>query len=94
VDGSTLTHEFNAERIVSFFGASGDLTSFVPDRPGHDFRYGVTSDRVRKLGWEPTVGFEDGLASTVAWYREHRQWLYAAHNVDVVTRPRPPEGMG
>jgi dTDP-glucose 4,6-dehydratase len=92
--GTELSNLELAERIVALVGASDDLISFVPDRPGHDFRYGVTSDRLRGLGWEPTIGFDEGLASTVAWYREHRQWLYAAHNVDVVTRPRPAAGLG
>ena len=83
----------SAERIVALVGASDDLITFVPDRPGHDFRYGVTDERVRGLGWAPEIGFDDGLAETVAWYRDNRDWLYRAHDVDVVTRPRPPRGV-
>ena len=37
----------------------------------HDFRYGVDDTRLRALGWTPSVAFDDGLAATVAWYREH-----------------------
>lgn len=91
--GTELSNLELARRIVGLVGASDDLISFVPDRPGHDFRYGVTADRVRGLGWEPTVDFDEGLADTVAWYRDHREWLYRAHSVDVVTRPRPPQGV-
>ena len=72
---------------------SDDLIAFVPDRPGHDFRYGVTATRLRELGWEPAIGFDEGLAATVEWYRTHREWLYAAHEGDVVTAPRPPQGV-
>ena len=49
----------------------------MPDRPGHDFRYGVGADRLRALGWAPEVPFDDGLARTVEWYREHRDWIRA-----------------
>jgi dTDP-glucose 4,6-dehydratase len=89
--GTELSNLELAERIVQLVGVSDDLIAFVADRPGHDFRYGVSADRVRGLGWEPSIPFDDGLASTVDWYREHREWLYRAHAVDVVTRPRPPQ---
>jgi dTDP-glucose 4,6-dehydratase len=91
--GTELSNIDLAERIVALVGVSDDLIAFVPDRPGHDFRYGVSSDRLRVLGWAPTIGFDDGLADTVGWYRDHREWLYQAHGVDVVTRPRPPQGV-
>jgi dTDP-glucose 4,6-dehydratase len=87
-DGTELTNLELAERIAALAGANEDLITFVTDRPGHDFRYGVESGRLRALGWEPTVGFEEGLTDTVAWYRDHREWLYRAHEVDVVTSPR------
>jgi dTDP-glucose 4,6-dehydratase len=80
-----------AERICALAGAEASLIAFVPDRPGHDFRYGVSADRVLALGWRPEVSFDDGLASTVAWYREHLAWLREAHPGDVVTVPRPAE---
>jgi dTDP-glucose 4,6-dehydratase len=67
-----------AERICGLTGASGSLITFVPDRPGHDFRYGVGSERLRALGWAPAVPFDQGLATTVAWYREHLDEVLAA----------------
>jgi dTDP-glucose 4,6-dehydratase len=91
--GTELANLDLARRIVALVGVSEDLIAFVPDRPGHDFRYGVTADRVRALGWEAEVAFDEGLAATVAWYREHRGWLYDAHAVDPATRPRPPQGV-
>ncbi len=46
----------------------------VEDRPGHDRRYALDTTRLRGLGWEPARPFEDGLAATVAWYDDHRDW--------------------
>jgi dTDP-glucose 4,6-dehydratase len=91
--GTEISNLALAERIVELVGAPRDLITFVPDRPGHDFRYGVSDARVRALGWSPAIGFDDGLADAVAWYRDHRDWLYGAHDVDVVTHPRPPQGV-
>jgi dTDP-glucose 4,6-dehydratase len=61
-------------RIVALTGASDSQVEHVADRPGHDRRYSLSSEKVRALGWEPRVRFDDGLAQTVAWYREHRWW--------------------
>lgn len=50
--------------------------TFVPDRPGHDRRYAIDADKLRReLGWRPTVDFERGLASTVDWYLGHVDWV-------------------
>jgi dTDP-glucose 4,6-dehydratase len=77
-----------ARRICALAGAPETLITFVPDRPGHDFRYGVRADRLLALGWAPEVGFDDGLARTVAWYREHGPGLLEAHGGGVVQVPR------
>ena len=61
-------------RIVALTGASEDLIEHVPDRPGHDRRYSLSSDRVRGLGWEPLVRFDEGLERTVGWYRGNAWW--------------------
>jgi len=69
--------EYNLDvvrRIIALTGADDDLIQFVPDRPGHDRRYSLSSEKVRGLGWVPQVRFNDGLADTVAWYRENRWW--------------------
>jgi dTDP-glucose 4,6-dehydratase len=77
-----------ARRICRLADAPESLITFVPDRPGHDFRYGVAADRVLDLGWRPEVPFDEGLASTVAWYRDHLEWLRRAHGGPIVTAPR------
>jgi dTDP-glucose 4,6-dehydratase len=61
-------------RIVELTGASASQIEHVADRPGHDVRYSLSSEKVRVLGWEPRVRFDQGLAETVAWYRENEWW--------------------
>lgn len=61
-------------RIIALTGASGSQIEHVNDRPGHDRRYSLSSEKVRALGWAPGVRFEDGLQETVAWYRDNAWW--------------------
>jgi dTDP-glucose 4,6-dehydratase len=66
-----LTHA-----LLAALGKPASLIRFVPDRPGHDRRYAIDcSKSERELGWRPSVNFEDGLAETVRWYREHGDWV-------------------
>jgi dTDP-glucose 4,6-dehydratase len=52
-----------------------DLKTFVPDRPAHDRRYAIDATKIQQeLGWRPAHGLDEGLASTVRWYYEHRDW--------------------
>jgi dTDP-glucose 4,6-dehydratase len=89
--GHELENVDLARRIIELAGADPDLLTFVPDRPGHDFRYGVTAERVLGLGWRPEMSFDAGLGETVSWYRDHLSWLREAHDVNVVTEPRSAE---
>jgi dTDP-glucose 4,6-dehydratase len=61
-------------RIVELAGADESLIEHVTDRPGHDRRYSLSSEKVRALGWEPRVRFAEGLEQTTAWYRENPWW--------------------
>jgi dTDP-glucose 4,6-dehydratase len=61
-------------RIVALTGADEALVTTVADRPGHDRRYSLGSEKVRGLGWEPQVRFADGLERTVEWYRDNAWW--------------------
>ena len=64
-----------ADAIIAHVGADPSLVETVPDRPGHDRRYLLDSSRLRdELGWAPTHTFDQGLAETVAWYRDNRAW--------------------
>jgi dTDP-glucose 4,6-dehydratase len=60
--------------ILAELGLGDDLIRYVADRPGHDRRYALDCGKLRTLGWEPQVAFADGLARTVAWYADHRDW--------------------
>jgi dTDP-glucose 4,6-dehydratase len=61
-------------RIIALTGAGESQIEHVSDRPGHDRRYSLSSEKVRALGWSPRVRFEEGLEGTVAWYRENTWW--------------------
>jgi dTDP-glucose 4,6-dehydratase len=61
-------------RILSLTGADESLIEFVTDRPGHDRRYSLSSEKLRGLGWEARVGFDEGIERTVEWYRDNEWW--------------------
>jgi dTDP-glucose 4,6-dehydratase len=64
-----------ADGVLEAAGKPASLKTIVPDRPGHDRRYLLDSSKIRdELGWAPEIGFEQGLADTVAWYADHRSW--------------------
>jgi dTDP-glucose 4,6-dehydratase len=62
------------QRIVELTGADPAIVEHVADRPGHDRRYSLGSEKVRALGWEAQVRFAEGLERTVAWYRDNAAW--------------------
>jgi dTDP-glucose 4,6-dehydratase len=74
VGGEERENHQVANLIVELIGASPDLIRHVEDRPGHDRRYSLASERVSALGWEQTASFEEGLAGTVKWYSENPDW--------------------
>ncbi len=61
-------------KILSLTGRPERLITPVKDRPGHDRRYSLDSTKVHRLGWRPRHRFDDALAATVRWYREHEAW--------------------
>ena len=62
--------------ILNLIGKSENLIEFVKDRPGHDKRYSISSDKIREnLAWQPQFTFEDALKNTLVWYRTHIAWL-------------------
>jgi dTDP-glucose 4,6-dehydratase len=53
-----------------------DLITFVSDRPGHDRRYAINCDKIKKeLGWTQHHHFEDGLKRTIDWFLQHPEWV-------------------
>lgn len=70
-----LTNLDIAKKIIAVLGQDESVIEFVPDRLGHDFRYAIDYTKAKKeLDWEPAVSFDEGLAKTVQWYREHEEW--------------------
>jgi dTDP-glucose 4,6-dehydratase len=70
-----LSNRQLTERLLRACGAGWDRVVAVADRKGHDQRYALDDDRIRReLGYRPRVGFDDGLAATVQWYRDNRDW--------------------
>lgn len=60
--------------------------TFVPDRPGHDFRYAIDAAKIQKdLGWKPSQTFEEGLHQTVKWYHENTDWVESVKSGDYQT---------
>jgi len=74
-DGEKNNREV-VELILELSGLPTDAYDLVADRPGHDMRYAIDSSMLRsELGWEPRYrSFRDGLAATVAWYRDNEAW--------------------
>ena len=61
-------------RILELCGRDASLIEHVADRPGHDRRYSLRSERLLELGWRPEVRFGEGIERTVAWYRDNAWW--------------------
>jgi dTDP-glucose 4,6-dehydratase len=62
------------KKIIEYTGADDSLIEYVTDRPGHDRRYSLGSEKVKGLGWQAQARFAEGLQRTVAWYQENRAW--------------------
>jgi len=55
---------------------SDDLIEYVEDRKGHDRRYAIAPDKIKKeLGWEPETMFKEGIRKTITWYFDHMDWM-------------------
>ncbi|MFI5937427.1 dTDP-glucose 4,6-dehydratase [Actinoplanes sp. NPDC051494] len=73
--GTELTNHDLTGRLLEACGADWDMVVPVADRKGHDRRYSLDITKIsEELGYAPRIGLADGLASTVAWYRDHRDW--------------------
>lgn len=62
--------------ILRSLGKGEELITHVKDRPGHDRRYAIDNHKITsELGWAPAYTFEEGIAQTIRWYLEHREWM-------------------
>jgi dTDP-glucose 4,6-dehydratase len=69
IDNLTLT-----KKIIAACGKNESFIEYVSDRPGHDRRYAVDTQKIRDLGWSPKTSFEEGLTKTVEWYINNESW--------------------
>ena len=73
--GNSHTNMEITKRLIALTGRAFERSvRYVADREGHDRRYALDASKARSLGWDPNVEFEQGLADTVAWYRDHETW--------------------
>jgi len=73
--GTELTNRELTNRLLQACGAGWDMVRPVSDRKGHDRRYSLDTTKIsEELGYAPQIGLDEGLASTVAWYRDNRAW--------------------
>jgi dTDP-glucose 4,6-dehydratase len=62
--------------ILSLLSKSESLITFVEDRPGHDFRYSLNTEKIeREIGWKAKIKFEEGIEKTVKWYLDNMDWV-------------------
>ena len=64
-----LTH-----KLIELCGKDESSIRLVKDRPGHDFRYSIDANKLRALGWTPSMDWEEGVQKTVDWYTENEWW--------------------
>ena len=62
------------KRILDIMGKSEDLIEFVEDRPGHDYRYSMNSNKISKeMGWKSKTSFDEGIQKTIDWYLNNEE---------------------
>jgi dTDP-glucose 4,6-dehydratase len=76
VGGEHEMHNIDMTRfILNTLGKPESLIRHVADRPGHDRRYALTNDKIRReLGWDAKHGFEEAMTATIRWYQENEWW--------------------
>lgn len=73
--GDRFTNLALTRMILQALGKGEDMIERVKDRPGHDRRYAIDSEKIKKeLGWAPRYTFKDALTKTVQWYKENEAW--------------------
>ncbi|HEM48612.1 MAG TPA: dTDP-glucose 4,6-dehydratase [Caldithrix sp.] len=72
--GNERENIFITTTILKLLNKQESLIKYVKDRPGHDRRYSITTDKVQALGWEPKFDLTAGLEDTVNWYLKNEIW--------------------
>lgn len=70
-----MTNKQITELLIKHFGFDDRMIKLVADRPGHDYRYAIDFSKIKnELNWAPTVDFTVGLAKTIEWYKNNKNW--------------------
>ena len=71
------------KKILELMGKNNDLIEYVEDRPGHDYRYSMSSEKIfRELNWSSKIKFEEGLQNTISWYlNNEKSWMNIPSNI-------------
>lgn len=60
--------------LLRYLRKPESLIKFVKDRPGHDRKYSISNDKIKKLGWKPKTSFTNGIKKTIQWYLSNQDW--------------------
>lgn len=69
-----ITNMELTKKILEAMDLGEEMIEYVTDRPGHDRRYAVDASKIKTLGWEKSVNFEEGLSKTIQWYQDNQEW--------------------
>ena len=72
--GYEITNLELTKKILKLMNKTKEFIEYVPDRLGHDRRYSLNCEKIRKLGWKPETDFNNGLKKTIMWYKENKWW--------------------
>lgn len=78
--GNEVSNIDITNKIIEKLGKSKDLIKYIDDRQGHDFRYSITTEKVKELGWEPKYNFDNALGLTIDWYKDNQWWWQKLKN--------------
>lgn len=75
--GNEKTNLEITDIILKTLGKPESLKTYIEDRKGHDRRYALSIEKIKKLGWQPSYQFEDAMQETISWYRDNTSWWQA-----------------
>jgi len=77
-----------AKKIIKIFDLTEDKIEFVKDRPGHDFKYATSNEKILNTGWTPLVNFDESLVEIVEWYKKNKSWWIDEYNLTLKNRKK------
>ncbi|MDC3103758.1 GDP-mannose 4,6-dehydratase [Acidimicrobiaceae bacterium] len=84
--GEYFDNIYVAKKILEILKLDESRITFVEDRLGHDFRYAVNFEKLKKLDWEPIVNFDEELEKIINWYIKNKEWWIESYNKILLNR--------